>query len=153
MTQLQRDAVAHPGVFQFAGPLSRPELDRALGRYAAVVPEDLVQLWCDLGGGDFFESETLLSPRPRIPTEDDLLETNRYLWQRGLPPHYLVFHVGIRLTAIQPTDQPYIVLHPETFAEEGSYGSVEDWYIQTVRKELGWRYGIGPPDDRRGRGR
>ena len=65
------------------------------------VPEDLLVLWSQTGGGDCFESGTLFRPTT-VPTEvsyfvegDDFDTANVFLRKDGMSPEYLSFDDAI----------------------------------------------------------
>lgn len=55
------DAKKRPGLFCWAG--EPPALDSWVKERGWSIPEDLRHLWCETGGGDFFdEGETIFAP-------------------------------------------------------------------------------------------
>jgi hypothetical protein len=75
MLILIQDAQRAPGIFAAFGAIVAVQLADWLRINALVIPSDLVELWQETGGGDIFESETILRPTvpsaPRAPFVDD----------------------------------------------------------------------------------
>jgi hypothetical protein len=78
---LLEDSERVPDVFLGFGAIPQSELSDWLNHHSLVLPSDLVESWQLTGGGDVFESETIL--RPSVPTppsesfiEDDIESAN-----------------------------------------------------------------------------
>lgn len=136
---LREDAKHRPDLFIWNGPIPAERLDQWLRQRQFCVPTDLTQLWLETGGGDFFESETILNPIG--VSGDDLDSVNEAYYQRGLPRDYLLVHVGTVLTAIRLHDQKWIVLD-ESYDAREEYSSLDDWYASVLRSEFADRYGL-----------
>ena len=54
-----------------------------------------------------------------------------------------IFQQGVFLSAIRLSDQKFVTL-TENYAIEHSFGSLDDWYVQTLRTEFGAWYGLTP---------
>jgi hypothetical protein len=102
------------------------------------VPEDLLSLWAQTGGGDMFETEELLSPT--ASEHHDLEAVNHKLWSAGLPSELLVFHIGLFWTAIDGA-QRVIKVDPDHLAPVASFESLSDWYLD-LRSEYARKYGL-----------
>jgi hypothetical protein len=61
-------------------------------------------LWLKVGGGDLFETETLLAPYGDETLGDDIDTVNRFYPARGMPSNYLVFHYGWGLSVVRLLD-------------------------------------------------
>lgn len=94
------------------------------------------------GGGEVFESETLLGPWRDSALGDNLVSVNKDLLVSGLPPEYLVFHTGVAISAVRLADGKYVRLAPDDFHELEQYTSLEDWYCRLLRREYAARYGL-----------
>ena len=119
-----------------------------LRQNALVLPSDLIELWEATGGGDVFDSETIFRPTvPSIPNacfvEDDIEGRNAAHAAEGKPSGFYIFQHGAFLSAIRLSDQKFVTL-TENYAVENSFGSFDDWYVQTLRAEFGARYGLTP---------
>lgn len=93
------------------------------------------------GGGDVFETESLLEPFGGTDLGDNLLAVNLDLWSRGLGRHYLVFHRGIGgLSAVSQRDGTYAQLDEDSFRETRQFESFDRWYEEVLRDEYAQRY-------------
>ena len=104
---------------------------------------DSVDLWRRTGGGDIFESETLLGPLASVES-DDLLKMNEYYWSRGLPDGLLIFHVGVCVSA-SSVDQKrrqhrLVTLSSDSYRVSRSFDCLNDWYQSVLRSEYASRY-------------
>jgi hypothetical protein len=139
---LQNDEAQRPDLFHWHGSLDKGVVEEWLSRQHVTLPDDLVELWVRTGGGDLFETETILAPMSQ--NEDERADVvNRELRNRGLPERYFVFHVGLGgLSAVRLTDGVYLQLDDSDFVETGLYVSLEDWYRRVLRAEYAVRYGL-----------
>ena len=141
---LESDQRLRPELFVWNGPIPKERLEVWLRERKLQVPADLVSLWVEKGGGDLFESETILGPFGRADMGDDVDGVNRMFRSRGLDPSYLLIHVGVTLTAIRLRDQAWVTLQPTTYEETGEFDSMEEWYRSVLRIEFAQRYGLPP---------
>jgi hypothetical protein len=145
---LLEDSERVPDVFLKFGAIPQSELSDWLKRHSLVLPSDLVELWHLTGGGDVFESETIL--RPSVPTppsesfiEDDIESANLAHDANGKPSDLYLFHQGTFLSAVRLPDQKFVTLTRE-YAVQDSFDSLDEWYVRTLRAEFGERYGLAP---------
>lgn len=141
--QLRADLFSHPELFDWHGPIENAHLgawlrDRGLER----LPDELVQLWEETGGGELFESETILGPFGDRHLGDDIDSVNDFHHGRGLSCNYLVVHRGFGLTAIRLVDNKWVFLDPGTYQELAEYDSFASWYKSVLRAEFAERYGL-----------
>lgn len=142
MAALREDAKRRPELFDWEGPVSRAHLEPLLAERGWSLPADLVSLWEQTGGGEIFESETLLAPCGDIALGDNLFTFNDELRQQGLPEGYVVFHSGMTVSAVRLADGRYIELDVTDFHERAIFSSLEDWYLRLIRAEYAERYGL-----------
>lgn len=108
---------------------------------AVTIAEDLKQLWNLKGGGELFESETIL--HPVIGAEDDLvLPRSKWLWGKGLDSEYYVFHEGLYVSVFRNSDKSLRSLNTRNFGQVGIFQTMDEWYLRTLRAEYGDRYGL-----------
>jgi len=142
-TLLQQDRARRPDLFQFYGPITGKEMDAWLGERNIVIPEDLKQLWCDTGGGEMFESETILSPKGRSDLADDVESVNEFHKQKGMTRSWLIFHTGIGgLTVVKVPLGEYASIREGSYEVQQTFQSLADWYGNFVRREYATRYGL-----------
>lgn len=135
------DAEVRPDVFLWKGCISEARLNDWLRSRELNIPDDLKTLWMWTGGGDVLESETLLSPYGDDSLGDDVDSVNEFHRRNGMPNDYLVFHVGVGgLSAVRLSDNKYVQLNEETYAELQDYSSLEAWYETVLRQEYQSRY-------------
>ena len=60
-----------------------------------------------------------------------------------MPAGYVVFHHGVDLSAIRSLDDKYVAFTARDFHEKAVFSSLEAWYVESLRKEYGERYGLG----------
>lgn len=143
-TTLINDRHRRPELFRWNGPMERSALTKWLERNVldGRLPEDLVALWAETGGGDVFETETILAPFGDASLGEDIIEVNRSLHEAGMPSQYLVFHTGLLTSAIDTLIGDYVELAPVDFRVVRRFSSLDDWYESTLRAEYSHRYGI-----------
>jgi hypothetical protein len=141
------DALVRPDLFIWFG-IDEAAFDRWLISLPFRVHPSLVSFWRRTGGGDLFESETILGPLRADPA-DNLLEVNNFRWENGLPSNLLLFNVGAFTSASRPDEPQIVTLRNGSFEIEKSYHTLDDWYEDTLRAEFGARYGL--PSKRRSR--
>jgi hypothetical protein len=141
-----QDAQARPKLFFWKGPLDEVRLKEYVDQHGWSVPKDLFDLWLKTGGGEIFESETLLGPWRDPEMGDEVSALNEEFYSRGLPRKYLVFHTGMATSAARLSDGKYVQLDPDSFSEVEVYSSLEDWYRRLLRTEYAERYGLAALD-------
>jgi len=141
------DASRWPRPFQWFGAIPRSELDEWSRRERVVLPSDLLELWEITGGGDVFE-ETIY--RPTVPSQpsagfvlDDIEGVNAYHSAKGNPNGLYIFTYGTFRSAVRLHDQRFVTIS-EGYVVKDSYRSLDEWYVNTLRKEFGERYGLDP---------
>jgi len=148
MLILLQDAQRVPSVMHPFGAIPTGELREWLRQNMLLLPSDLIELWEVTGGGDIFDSETVF--RPTVPSppntsfvQDDIADRNTEHAAKGKPSGLYIFQEGAFLSAIRLSDQNFVTLSQE-YAVEDSFGSLDDWYVRTLRAEFGERYGLAP---------
>lgn len=131
------DARIQPVLFSWRGHVPRAAVLDVLETHLPgfLAAPDLVDLWSCTGGGDFLETETLLSPVGDPALGDALVETNERYHLRGLPPSGLLFSTGTHLGAFDVEAREYLLLRdrPPHFVVEGRYRSFDAWYTRGLR--------------------
>ena len=134
-------------MFSPFGAIPLAEIQDWLRRTGLVLPSDLIELWQQTGGGDVFESETIL--RPTVDStpnscfvEDDIEGTNAAFSQEGKTSDLYIFQQGAFLSAVRLSDKRFVSVTKGGYTVEDSFASFDDWYIRTLRAEYGERYGL-----------
>ncbi len=139
------DAASRPELFRWFGAIERAPLDLARIQYSLVFPGDLLSLWEITGGGDMFESETILSPLSTSPSDNIDIVSGLH-WRRGLDRNCLVFHTGLCLSVVCDFKSPHFVaLDESTYREIASFDDLDAWYLTMLRAEYAARYKLSPP--------
>ena len=141
-SQLLLDAAERPDLFSWIGPIAESSLREWLANQGLVLPEDLVELLCATGGGDAFETETILGPHGRADLGDDFVGANEWLHDNGLPQNLVAFHRGLFVSAIDRSSGAYVTLAESRFTVVSRFSGLEEWYADTLRAEYGARYGL-----------
>lgn len=124
------DAMLKPELFVWNGGIGVDEIESYCKKSNIELPEDIRELWQKTGGGDIFESETILSPVDNISIVGENIDNiNEWLREKGLFVHYLVFHIGGNsYSAINLNNMRYIVLSADNLKKIAEYASFDDWY-------------------------
>jgi hypothetical protein len=142
-TLLQNDRAKRPDLFHFLGPIQSLELDAWLSERQLAVPNDLKEFWSEAGGGELFESETILSPFGRSDLGDDVETVNQFHKQKGMPADWIVFHTGIGgLTVVQIPSGKYASVREGLYEVQQTFASFADWYANLIRREYASRYNL-----------
>ena len=135
------DFYLRPDLFQWHGKLPVIAIENWQRDHSLSVPKDLKLLWSTVGGGDIFESETILQPQDA--RDDDLIiPMSNMLRTKGLDQQYYVFHVGLGVSVFGKTDTKLHLLNSVDLSLAGSFDDFNEWYIGTLRLEYGERYGL-----------
>jgi hypothetical protein len=147
MLILLQDAQTVPRIFSPFGAIPSVEIQDWLRRTGLILPSDLVELWQQTGGGDVFESETIL--RPTVPSspnscfvEDDIEGMNAAYAEEGKSGDLYVFHLGLFPSAVRLSDRRFVTLTKGGHTAKDAFASFDEWYVRTLRAEYGERYGL-----------
>ena len=143
-SSITEDARRRPELFRWNGPMSSADLQAWLDAnpWMGRCPSDLLALWKDSGGGDVFETETILGPAGEEESGDDIVAVNREFRSRGMPVRFVVYHLGLMLSAFDSHEQNYVELERASFQVVRRFGSLDEWYQNTLRAEYAQRYGL-----------
>ena len=140
--QLWKDKTEKPDLFYFFGAIPSEKLDAWIRERKLVIPPELKELWCDTGGCDLFESETVLGPFGSAKTGDDVDSVNLHHWGGGMPPDWLIFHTGLGLTVVKMSSSEYANVREGSYQVQQTFASLTDWYTRLIRQEYASRYGF-----------
>ncbi|HEV2418174.1 MAG TPA: hypothetical protein VGX94_10250 [Terriglobia bacterium] len=137
------DASKRPDLCHWNGPISSSVLDRWLEERRFAVPGDLRALWEQTGGGDLYETETILGPFGDPALGDDVNSVNEHYRAQGLSPEFLVFHTGLGgLTAVDQQNGGIAQIDPMTYQPYAFYPTLDEWYLKTIRTEYASSYDL-----------
>jgi hypothetical protein len=146
MFRLFEDAKLNRRIFFPFGPIPEAELNDWLHRTDLVLPPDLLEFWRLTGGGDIFDTETIL--RPTVPTppnacfvEDEIEGFNAVAEVRGKSPDLYLFCSGLP-SAVRLSDQKYVTLNDDQYTVDQVLDSFDEWYVQVLREEFAAQYGL-----------
>ncbi len=134
------DARQRPELFCWQGPIPPDRLDVWLEERALRVPSDLRDVWIRTGGGEMFETETLLAPCGAPSLGDDIDGVNMAYQSRGLPSNFLLFHIGLCDSVVRFPETDIIVFRAGSFIPQHHFASFEPWYQNVIRDEYAERY-------------
>jgi hypothetical protein len=143
---IYEDALVRPDLFHWFGAVEA-EFERWLTAFPLRVHPGLVSFWRRTGGGDLFETETLLGPL--APDENDnVLKVSEFHWNKGLPRDLVVFHTGLCLSASSVDMRRHrnrlVVIKPDSFEVAHCFDTFNGWYQNVLRSEYAERYGLAP---------
>lgn len=145
------DAQRRPDLFCWFGAISLSDIQEWSARTQLDLPSDLLAFWQETGGGDLFESETILRPSvsetiaPNFVEGDDTESRNTAYRSSGLPNGLFVFHVGMDISAIDLRSNEYVtVAERNGFSIAARFTSFDDWYSKTLRAEFAKKYNLEP---------
>jgi hypothetical protein len=147
MLAILKDAARRPELFGWFGAIPRVQIESWAGQSSINVPDDLLEFWSQTGGGDLFKSETIFrptlipSPEPYFIEGDDVDSANQFRIRNGMSKSYLAFHDGLYLSAVRFSDQVFVTLG-ETYEETAVFSGFDEWYLRTLRADLGSRYDL-----------
>ena len=138
------DARVRPDLFHWNGRMDSASLRAWLesNQWLGHCPGDLLAFWEETGGGDVFESETILGPLSDPSLGDDIAAVNRELRSRGMLHRFVVYHLGYSMCAVDTVSGDYVELEPSSFRVLRRFASLDDWYQATLRSEFRQRYGL-----------
>ena len=141
---LVKDALLRPDLFHWNGGMDSATLSDWLdrNRWLTRCPADLLEFWKQTGGGDVFETETILGPSGRVQMGDELAAVNQEMRARGMPETFAVYHNGLVMSAIDTESGDYVELAPSDFHVLRRFATLDEWYEATLRAEYAKRYGL-----------
>lgn len=134
---LLQEAAARPHNFVWKGPINRRYLREWIRTMGYVVPDDLVEVWVQTGGGDMFVSEVLLHPMSDPEDIESIEDRNEGYRGRGMEANYLIFEEGVFLSAIDQRNQKVVLLNSQALEVDAVYDSLDEWYASSVGAEFG----------------
>lgn len=141
---LTHDMSVRPDLFQMDGGVDKQALDSWAMQRKLDLPRELLDVWQEVGGGELFETETILCPLAPAQLGDDLDSVNGYHRRRGMPERYVVFHVGMGgLSAYDQRGRSFCQLDDGAqYRTTARFVSLSTWYSGVLRQEYATRYGL-----------
>lgn len=143
IVQIFKDAGERPDLFRWTGPIEPGVLRDWVDKNKLLLPRDILDLLARTGGGDLFETETILSPFGAEAVGDNAVRSNLFHREQGLPSDHWLFHVGLVFSAVRQSDGLLVTLSPEYSVTE-TFQDFDQWYVQVLRNEYAKRYGLSP---------
>jgi len=130
MTQLKKEIKQNPRILSAYGALNKQLVISELAKYNFKFPTELVQFWIEYGGGDFFQTETILSP---IHSDNefiyDIIEINDFLHQKGLNENYIVFNEsGAEVTAFEKHTHEVAIISNKDYKIKKLFNNISQWF-------------------------
>ena len=141
ITKILEDSRLRPDLFIWRGGLSPSAIKEWERQRSILTPNDLRDLWSTKGGGDLFESETILQPFG-APDSDLIEPVSRLFWSRGLDIGFYVFHTGAWHSVFRKSDGALFSLDSSHLGQMASFQDLNEWY-QALRAEYAERYALG----------
>lgn len=138
---LLKDSDLRPDLFAWRGPLPLPAIERWELEQSICAPDDLKRLWTARGGGDIFESETVLQPFG-APDYDLIWPVSQAFWAKDLSTAYCVFHTGLWDSIFRKSDGALFSVRSKGSAQLSAWQDLDNWYA-ALREEYAERYGLG----------
>ena len=136
------DSAARPGVFFWFGALPASQIEDWERENSICVPADLKTLWSLKGGGDLFESETILQPFGSA--EYDLIDPVTQVYrERGLSDEFRMFQTGCVESVFRISDGAlFSLVNPDENCQMIQHADLEQWYKSTIRKLFAGKYDL-----------
>jgi hypothetical protein len=135
------DSKKRPDLFKWFGKINPQQLGSWLAEKQFLIPADLFEFFCQTGGGDIFETETILGPFGNKELGDDLEGMNMFHRKKGMQSKYLIFHIGLGISVIDQNSFHYLILD-NNYSKVNTFDSFDNWYVNYLRAEYAERYGL-----------
>jgi hypothetical protein len=139
---LLRDSHLRPDIFLWSGPLPISEIEKWEREQSLSAPEDLKRLWSLKGGGDLFDTETILQPFG-APEHDLIGPASQPFWEKGLSTEYCVFHTGLNDSVFRKSDGALFTLKSDP-GGMSQFKDLDEWYRVAVREVYAKGYALAP---------
>lgn len=136
-----KDSTEHPELFHWFGALNITEIERWERDFSVSIPEDLKLLWNRTGGGDLFESETILQPFG-VRDDDLVCRVSEMFWKKGLPQDHYIFHKGMCLSTFSKSGKSLTAWKEPDIIAFADFPDLDNWYSGLLRSEYAQRYGL-----------
>jgi hypothetical protein len=136
------DSQARPDIFLWRGALPSSLIIEWESRNSVTLPEDLKYLWSLKGGGDLFESETILQPFGALDEYDLVESVTQTFRTRGLSPEFWVFQTGLTDSVFRISDGAIFSLGAPNGSTLQPFADLNEWYKTTLRETFATRYGL-----------
>ena len=143
IVQIFKDAGERPDLFQWTGPIEPRALRDWVDRHNILLHRDIFDLLARTGGGDLFETETILSPFGGEVGGDNAVQANLFHRGQGLPSDHWLFHVGLAFSAVRQSDCVLAALS-RGYSVAETFHDFDQWYVEVLRNEYEKRYGLSP---------
>ncbi len=116
-----------------------------LSSQGSELPDELIDLLRETGGGDLFESEVVFGPFGNSRLGEHFGDAQTVLRSRGMPDAWIGYHFGAQqCSAYDPVRRLFTVADARSFAVVGTFETLEDWYQDYLRPQYAKAYGLTP---------
>lgn len=119
-------------LFEYGVP-EKKELETELNKYDFKFPKELIKFWQNFGGGDLFETETILYPVDTDNIEYDSMPViNRFLCKQEFDNNYYIFHTNnATVTAFHKQTHEIAVFdnEPRNYKIEQRFKNIDEWFF------------------------
>lgn len=140
--QIFKDAKENPKLFRWNGSIKKEGVLKWFKLREWNITDEMIEFYCITGGGEIFESETILGLYKNQVFGDDLESMNKYYQNKGMSIHWLLFHIGIKNSALNMDTSEIIIFDSISFKIIERYKSFSEWYIKFIREEYKDRYDL-----------
>ena len=114
------------------GKVKRLTLEKELRQYDFNFPDELINVWLEFGGGEFWETENILYP---ISSEDDLIEKmiiyNQNVQENNFNKRYFIFASDtVELVAFEKKNHSIKIFRSkeEDYQIEAEFNDIIEWF-------------------------
>jgi hypothetical protein len=127
---IKRALSENPHIIFPYGAIEPEKLKSGLSKMNYQFPKELFDFWVEFGGGDLFETETILSP---IPSDNefiyDIINTNDFKYKNGLSHKYITFQENASyMAAFDKETNEIVIIAKDNYQEEERFNNFNAWF-------------------------
>jgi len=112
------------------GAIEPEKLKSGLSKMNYQFPKELFDFWVEFGGGDLFETETILYP---LESDNNLIdciwENNEFYYQQGLDKRYITFQQNpAQLTVFDTKTNEIVLLSNGDYIVRKKFDNFNAWF-------------------------
>jgi len=131
ITQTVKEALkTNPSLLFAYGKIEETKLANELQKINYNFPDELIGFWKEFGGGDLFETETILYPlQSTNELVDSLVPTNDFYHTNGLDNKYIIFQKNAaQLTVFDSQTDEIVLLSTGNYVVRKRFENFENWF-------------------------